>query len=867
MVTIPTNRRSRKAEVTLDFSLMRDDNEHWSSAYDYRLTANLKNGYLKNAQLNDAFTKFENQAKESIAEFEAGVSLNSMAVHSLKITRNLGAPEEKKIHIALVGGLYASQPVGREIFLRLANHLLMGEKIGNPPIQKFLDNAVLHIIPGLDPAFDSVQDSCNPLVEHEIGQDLIENENNTITSAFKRILTTEGYDVIITILGGSYGVSYTEDYLNTFKGIAEKYDGSMANERCDFYSNTTAVGDFIQTNYKIPVVSLSLSCCKYPAAEKIPNIWRSNLLPLKELLFDLTTGIRAEVINSHGEAVRGTVVKIGTQVYSVTKNMAYFIKIILPGRYSLTFECNGYESKTVMVEVKQHEITDLKVELKQLSTLKAITGIIEPITSSSNNIPADNNEVNRLMDNLNGKYPKISDLHTVGITSSGLKILALEIGIKNQTIVQNPAIVFTAGINNGAPVTSEILLKLAENLLINQKELRINNILKKFTIFIAPNLNPDNNTNITCLINNKSMEFPIDQFMSTDAAMIVEWLKHINAILAINLNTGSRHVEIPFGSTSSKTEIYTTDDEEILRHLASTYTKNHPSMSSANVKCTGDIKTMPNGYAHGGEFGDRRHSLMDYLYLNTSTLMLDVYVTCCNIDHSTDLWEENKNSLLATIEAINKGVTGYVLTESGEPIAGAILTCDNSRHHIRSNKNGDFWFLLPAGHHTITVDIPGFISDTKMIITADLQRFSHIIFKLPRDESILGMPRLVFVIISGMICLGIVVLGSCCYSKCQKNRESEKIGRRAYAFSLLREGTSFFDDDEKEVELFRRPSKGPGMGERDDNEDDYEEENLNLDTTRPYFDEDNDSDEASDLEFIRPDAGDWHEKVPIISQN
>lgn len=46
------------------------------------------------------------------------------------------------------------------------------------------------------------------------------------------------------------------------------------------------------------------------------------------------------------------------------------------------------------------------------------------------------------------------------------------------------------------------------------------------------------------------------------------------------------------------------------------------------------------------------------------------------------------------------------------------------------------------------------------------------------------------------------------YIKCKSPTHSEITDRRAYAFSLLRDGTSFFDDDEKEVELFKRPSKG-----------------------------------------------------------
>jgi len=123
----------------------------------------------------------------------------------------MGSPDEDKFHIALVGGLFASQPAGREILLRLATHILMGNQIGNSIIQQILRNAVLHFIPGVDPGFDNVEQTkdCNPIVKDEVGKKLLLENNNTskrmdiITNAFKRMLQTENYDVIIILGGGT----------------------------------------------------------------------------------------------------------------------------------------------------------------------------------------------------------------------------------------------------------------------------------------------------------------------------------------------------------------------------------------------------------------------------------------------------------------------------------------------------------------------------------------------------------------------------------------------------------------------------------------------------------------------------------------
>lgn len=121
----------------------------------------------------------------------------------------MGSPDENKFHIALVGGLFASQPAGREILLRLATHILMGNQIGNPPIQRILDDAVLHFIPGVDPGFDNVEKSndCNPVVKNEIGEELLSENADTskqiVTDAFKKMLQTENYDVVVILRGGA----------------------------------------------------------------------------------------------------------------------------------------------------------------------------------------------------------------------------------------------------------------------------------------------------------------------------------------------------------------------------------------------------------------------------------------------------------------------------------------------------------------------------------------------------------------------------------------------------------------------------------------------------------------------------------------
>ncbi|XP_077256149.1 carboxypeptidase D svr [Temnothorax americanus] len=841
-------------EVTLDFTLMRDDPQHWSSAYDFRLMVNLQNGYLKNSDLSARFSQLESHQPDT-AEFIAGDSLISMAIHSLKITHNMGSPDENKFRIALVGGLFASQPAGREILLRLATHILMGNQIGNPPIQRLLDDATLHLIPGVDLGFDNVEESndCNPVVNDEIGEKLLlENTDaskqmDNVTDAFKRLLQTENYDVVVILGGGASQISYLNDDLNTFKTLADVYEHSRHNEICSQSNNSTQrLMNFIQRTYDTQVMSVSLSCCKYPRADSIPIIWRENLLPLMELVQSLASGIRAMIMDEHGAPLREATVEIGGRSYNVSHNMAYFKMILVPGEYTLSVSCEGYVRQVVKVSVQRQSITnkDVKMVQAQRDTTPAI--------DNRRKQPEKLSHVNRALISLNAKYPRQTTLHSIGKTAKGNEIMCLEIGSNNdRKQIGRPAIVFSAGILRAEPATAGVLLHFASYLLDNYKQDTMSYI-DDFSTYVVPEFfSPDENPP-TCSPRLTGLQFPIHGKLDEEAATITSWFKDVNAVLAVNLNSGSRHIEIPFGRDYGKVRErkYESDDEDLLRHLASVYADARADKLSASTGCKPDWHIGVNSVIHAaaGIGGKRGPLLMDYAYFNTSTLMMDVYVTCCTTDPSIAVWQENKASLLACMQEMKKGVRGHVTNEEDEPIENVVLSYDRSPHLIKNGKSGFYSILFPPGSHNITATASGYHAETKLVSTPsfEVKKFSRVMFKLVRDDSVMGIPRLVFIMITGMICFGIVLCSICTWARCRASEDTEK-GRKGYAFSLLQDGGSFFDDDEKEIEIFRRPVEGYTSN---DNE-----------VTRPYFDDDNSSEDGSDLEFVRPER-EWSDTIP-----
>lgn len=139
-----------KKIAIVDISLMRDDPQHWASAYDYRIIENVvRTKYHTNEELNKKMAELEN-SRFKIANLESGDNDVSMAFHSLKVTKEIGSPEETKLHILILSSLFNSSPLGREMVMNLARHVLEGYTGQEPSMVKLLENAVLHFVPIMD---------------------------------------------------------------------------------------------------------------------------------------------------------------------------------------------------------------------------------------------------------------------------------------------------------------------------------------------------------------------------------------------------------------------------------------------------------------------------------------------------------------------------------------------------------------------------------------------------------------------------------------------------------------------------------------------------------------------------------------------
>nr|CAH7712255.1 unnamed protein product [Callosobruchus chinensis] len=389
-VTVPES-----GYVQYNVTLMKDDPLHWASAYDFGIGENQYHPkYHTNQEIYSKMAYLENKYPNA-ASFKSGEDYISMAVHSLIITDQAVVDDDKKFHIAVIGNLFATQPIGREIGIYLARHLLEGYHIGDYKIVKILKNTVVHLIPVIDKAFEQIWGDydkevlgnvkpdkylCNNISADfkQVGEQLVTSrvsnhqDTKSVANALKHLLLEQKFDFILNIEGGSSGVLYpnTKDQIQLYKKIAEGYLSALKYPRvCNGPTKGTdeLLTEYLYREYNAPMLTAKVSCCEYPAIANIPFIWRDTLDAMMKVISTTLTGVEGVVQNALGEPMLNATVRITgmEQQYDVTKRLAHFKILLLPGEYVLEVVCHNYQSKVLHVKLEEEKILSLKVVLQR----------------------------------------------------------------------------------------------------------------------------------------------------------------------------------------------------------------------------------------------------------------------------------------------------------------------------------------------------------------------------------------------------------------------------------------------------------------------------------------------------------------------
>lgn len=159
-------------------------------------------------------------------------------------------------------------------------------------------------------------------------------------------------------------------------------------------------------------------------------------------------------------------------------------------------------------------------------------------------------------------------------------------------------------------------------------------------------------------------------------------------------------------------------------------------------------------------------------------------------------------------------ISGFILDWSNHPIKHAKVSIAKPiiKQYIRNFTDSMGYYVLrnvPTGEVTIKVEAPRYLETTRLInVDFHSKEVKNVVFRLNRNEHIMGMPRFVFIVLASLVIItGVVICILCAQFVMARRHRTDK---PYYNFSLLpQKGKDLFEDDgdDGETELFRSPIK------------------------------------------------------------
>ncbi|KAH8329837.1 hypothetical protein KR067_002917 [Drosophila pandora] len=386
-------------EMRLDVTLMADDPQHWASANDFRIIENVVNTrYHTNPELRARLAELENQNGQ-IASFGYADNEFSRFFNYLKITSDIGEPEEQKYKLLVVSSLFDTlAPLGREVLLNLVRHLLEGYKVQDHSVVQLLKRSVIYFLPQTQ-KFPAVFDMynynssiCDPVIGDELAERILSPETEQSKDMFLQFLRTERFDLMLTFGAGSSELVYPkgDSILEKFAHGMQKTEFSYSPLHCapsatrqQHRDTTERLTNFMYRMYNLPVYTLGISCCRMPAHKQIASVWRKNIDKIKNFMALVRTGVSGLVQNDKGQPLREASVRLleHQRFYNVTRNEARFQLMLPHGIYGVEVAAPNYESQMLKVDIQDGQITDLGTI--HLHTFNVIRGEVLELPNKS----------------------------------------------------------------------------------------------------------------------------------------------------------------------------------------------------------------------------------------------------------------------------------------------------------------------------------------------------------------------------------------------------------------------------------------------------------------------------------------------------
>ncbi|KAG2459522.1 CBPD Carboxypeptidase, partial [Polypterus senegalus] len=624
-----------------------------------------------------------------------------------------------------------------------------------------------------------------------------------------------------------------------------------------WYNVPGGMQDWNYLNTNCFEVTIELSCVKYPLTEELPKYWDQNRKSLLQFIHQVHQGVKGFVRDSvDGSGIWNATITVKDIDHPITtyKEGDYW-RLLVPGNYQITASAHGYVPLTVNVSVNDGVATQnfllmrVRNEDKEILPNEKFQNLIKELSSEHGleslvfSSASDNDfhryrpykDLSEFLRGLTLNFPMITKRTSLGQSVEIRTIWALELSNKPEELEPaEPKIRFVGGIHGNAPVGTELLLEFAFFLCVNYgKNAAVTKLIDNTRIVIVPLINPDGRekaqekqcTSNVGLVNAHGKDLDADFFgnssqRTTEIEPETVTMKNLilqkGYTLSVALDGGSVLATYPYDKP-----VQPVGNEDTLKHLATVYANNHPTMHLGHPGCTNNAdETIPRGVLRGAEWHSHLGSMKDFSMDFGHCPEITVYTSCClypSADKLSTLWSENKKSLLSMLVEVHKGVRGMVIDKNGKPIPRAIIVL-NGGMRVYTNEGGYFHALLAPGAHSIEAIADGFQQQHKEVFVSLYEAATSIVIEFDLDNRVFGFPREFVIAVAGASMTALIITACIIWCVCSARSNRQKDG-----FHRLRQHRDEYDD---EVRLTSMGSKKSLLSHEFQDESESDEETL-----------------------------------------
>ncbi|MHC4462656.1 MAG: M14 family zinc carboxypeptidase [Planctomycetota bacterium] len=321
-------------------------------------------------------------------------------------------------------------------------------------------------------------------------------------------------------------------------------------------------------------------------------------------------------------------------------------------------------------------------------------------------------------------HNNICRLSSLGTSVQGRELLAVKITDNPDVEEDEPEFKYVSTIHGDEPVGTEMCLYFINMLLTNYaSDPNITELIDSTEIWIVPLMNPDGlelgtRSNADGYDLNRSFpEGSSDAYTDifngpynntdgrpTEVAHMMRWSQRQSFVLAANFHTGALVVNYPYDNDNRGNVDSPTPDDLLFEDVSRRYSMHNPPMWNS--------PTFPDGITNGAAWYVVSGGMQDWNYRYISDNEVTIELSDIKIPPEAELpdfWNDNRESMLAYLEAVHSGIRGIVTDRvSGKPL-WADIRVEGIGHPVFSDPNvGDYHRMLLPGTYNLVVTAPGY---------------------------------------------------------------------------------------------------------------------------------------------------------------